>query len=230
MHRIEIAQGAIDLAVARRGRVQPYTSIDARRTALLVVDLQTGFVAPGAVAEIPVAREIVPNVNRLAGALRRAGGLVVWVVSTYGPDAAREWPSFFEFVTTGPLSERFRLAFDEGRPEHALWHELDRQAEDRVVSKNRMTPFADPGRRLELLLREAGVETVLVAGTVTNICCECTARDASQRGFKTIMVSDANASRNDAEHNAALSTFLQAFGGVLSTEEVVAMVGVTPAR
>ena len=58
----------------------------------------------------------------------------------------------------------------------------------------------------------------LIVGTVTNVCCECTARDAAMRNFKTIMISDANASRNDAEHNATLSIFLQAFGGVQSEE------------
>ena len=73
-------------------------------------------------------------------------------------------------------------------------------------------------------MRARGVEMALVAGTVTNVCCECTARDAAMRDFKTIMIADANASRNDEEHNATLSIFLQAFGGVLSTDEAVALI------
>jgi ureidoacrylate peracid hydrolase len=75
VHKIEIAQHAIDISMRRRGRLQPFTAIQPRRTALLVVHMQTGFVAPG--TEIPVACEIVPNINRLAGALRQAGGTVV---------------------------------------------------------------------------------------------------------------------------------------------------------
>ena len=82
MHKIEIAQQAIDISMRRRGRVQPFVTIEPRKTALLVVDMQTGFLEPGAVAEMPAAREIVPNINRLANALRRAGGTVVWIVST----------------------------------------------------------------------------------------------------------------------------------------------------
>ena len=78
--------------------------------------MQTGFVAPGAVAEIPVAREIVPNINRLASALRSAGGTVVWIISTYGPGAERDWTTFFNFIITGETSDRFRLAFQEGKP------------------------------------------------------------------------------------------------------------------
>ena len=186
--------------------------------------MQTGFVAPGAVAEIPTAREIVPNINRLAAALRQAGGTIVWIVSTYGRGAERDWTTFFNFIITGETSDRFRLAFEEGKPEHALWRELDRHAEDLVAPKNRLTPFADPAQTLEKLLKGRGIDMALIAGTVTNVCCECTARDAAMRNFKTIMISDANASRNDAEHNATLSIFLQAFGGVLSTEEAIGLI------
>jgi ureidoacrylate peracid hydrolase len=224
MHKIEIGQQAIDISLRRRGHIQPFRTMDATKTALLVVDMQTGFVAPNAVAEIPVAREIVPNINLLANELRRAGGQVIWVVSTYGKGADQEWPTFFNFIMTGEISERFRMAFEAGKPDHAIWSELDRKPEDSLVSKNRMTPFADPEQALEKLLKQKGIEMVLITGTVTNVCCESTARDAAMRNYKTIMISDANASRNDTEHNAALSLFLQAFGGVLSTEETVALI------
>jgi ureidoacrylate peracid hydrolase len=224
VHRIEIAQQAIDISMRRRGRVQPFEVIEPRKTALLVVDMQSGFVARGAVAEIPAAREIVPNINRLADVLRQAGGLVIWIVSTYGPGAERDWTTFFSFIMTGETSARFRLAFAQGEPEHELWRELDRKPPDLLFSKNRLTPFAEPTGAFEAVLRERGIDMTLIAGTVTNVCCECTARDAAMRNFKTIMISDANASRNDAEHNATLSIFLQAFGGVMSTEETIALI------
>lgn len=224
MHKIDIAQQAIDISLRRRGRIQPFVTIEPAKTALLVVDMQTGFLAPGQAAEIATAREIVPNINRLAAGLRRGGGTVVWIISTYGPGAERDWTTFFNYIITGESADRFRLAFAEGRSEHALWHELDCQPADPVVSKNRLTPFADPTRTLELLLHGRGIDMVLVTGTVTNVCCECTARDAAMRNFKTIMIADANASRNDAEHNATLSIFLQAFGGVLNTDEALRLI------
>jgi ureidoacrylate peracid hydrolase len=224
VHKIKIAQQAIDISLRRRGRIQPFVAIEPRKTALLVVDMQSGFLAPGAVAEIPVAREIVPNINRLANGLRRTGGTVVWIVSTYGPGAERDWTTFFNYILTGEAADGFRLAFAEGRPEHALWRELDRHAGDPVVSKNRLTPFADPACTLETLLHARGIDMVLVTGTVTNVCCECTARDAVMRNFKTIMIADANASRNDDEHNATLSIFLQAFGGVIDTDEALRLI------
>ena len=162
MHKIEIAQQAIDISMRRRSQVQPFAEIEPKKTALLVVDMQTGFVAPGAVAEIPMAREIVPNINRLATALRQAGGTIVWIISTYGPGAERDWTTFFNFIITGETSERFRLAFQDGKPEHELWRGLDRRPDDLVVSKNRLTPFADPAQALERHLRKRGVDMALV--------------------------------------------------------------------
>ena len=78
MHKIAIPSYAVERALARRGRLHPFDDIDPARTALVVVDLQNGFMAPGQPAEIAQAREIVPNVNRLAAAVRRAGGAVAW--------------------------------------------------------------------------------------------------------------------------------------------------------
>jgi ureidoacrylate peracid hydrolase len=149
---------------------------------------------------------------------------VVWVVSTYGPGAEADWNVFFDFILAGDASRRFRLALTEGRPEHALWSDLDRSPQDILFAKKRLTPFAEPSRSLELPLRARGIEMLLVTGTVTSVCCECTARDAAMRNFKTIMIADANAARSDQEHNATLSVFLQAFGGVIDTDETLRLI------
>ena len=74
MHKIAIPSYAIERALARRGRLHPFEDLDPARTALVVVDLQNGFMVPGQPAEIAQAREIVPAVNRLARATRAAGG------------------------------------------------------------------------------------------------------------------------------------------------------------
>ncbi|HKD74762.1 MAG TPA: isochorismatase family protein, partial [Ktedonobacterales bacterium] len=67
-----------------------------------------------------------------------------------------------------------------------------------------------------------GYDTVLITGTVTNVCCESSARDAMMLNFKTIMVSDANAARTDAEHNATLATFYAIFGDVMDSAFLIA--------
>jgi Isochorismatase family len=91
MHKIAIPSYAIERALARRGRLHPFEDLDPARTALVVVDLQNGFMVPGQPAEIAQAREIVPAVNRLARATRAAGGTVVWIQNTITPESEQSW-------------------------------------------------------------------------------------------------------------------------------------------
>ena len=79
MHKIAISQASLDRMNTRMGKLHPFDAIDPRATALLVVDMQNYFVKPGHQGEVPLAREIVPNINRLAAELRRRGGHVVWI-------------------------------------------------------------------------------------------------------------------------------------------------------
>lgn len=223
MHKIALDPEAVERAIGRRGRLQPFVSIAPTRTALLVVDMQTAFIEQGSPAEIPTAREIVPNINRLARALRRKGGTVVWVISTYGEEAENDWPVVFKYIMNGDVSKTVRDLLADAASGHIIWPALERGSEDPIISKNRFSPFVDSGGRMEMLLRDRGIDTVLIVGTVTNVCCDSTARDAAMRNFKTIMVSDGNAARNDDEHNSTLSTFIQVFGGVMTTAEVIEM-------
>ena len=67
------------------------------------------------------------------------------------------------------------------------------------------------------MLRDLGVDTVLITGTVTNVCCESTARDAMMLNYKVVMVSDCNAADNDEEHNASLRAIYLTFGDVMDS-------------
>ena len=104
----------------------------------------------------------------------------------------------------------------------ALYDTLDVQTADLKVEKNRFSAFIQGSSDLDKLLKERGIDTVLVTGTVTNTCCESTARDAMMLNYKTVMVSDANAAATDEEHNATLANMLRIFGDVMSTDEVIA--------
>ena len=72
------------------------------------------------------------------------------------------------------------------------------------------------------VLRGRGIDTVVVTGTVTGVCCESTARDAMMMNFKTIMVTDANAAMTDEDHNASLANFYLTFGDVMPTDTLIA--------
>ena len=63
---------------------------------------------------------------------------------------------------------------------------------------------------------------MLIVGTVTNVCCESSARDAMMLNFKTVMVSDGNSARSDAEHTATLAAFYAVFGDVMDTDMTIA--------
>ena len=79
MHSIDIPEAIFDRVARVRAQRHMFTEIDPRRTAHVVVDLQNGFMEPGAPVEVPTAREIVPNVNRITQALREVGGTIVYL-------------------------------------------------------------------------------------------------------------------------------------------------------
>jgi ureidoacrylate peracid hydrolase len=75
---------------------------------------------------------------------------------------------------------------------------------------------------IDAQLKARGIDTVLITGTATNVCCESSARDAMLRDYRVVMLSDGNATWTDEEHAATLNTFMLFFGDVMTTDEAVA--------
>ncbi len=69
-----------------------------------------------------------------------------------------------------------------------------------------------------------GKHAIVVTGTLTNNCCESSARDAAMRNFRTVMVSDACAAVTDADHQASLLNIFRAYGDVMTTDEAIAAI------
>jgi ureidoacrylate peracid hydrolase len=219
MHQFEMPQSVIDRVVAKRGAEHIYDSIDPARTALVVVDLQNAFmVEEVAHAFVPGSPEIVPNVNRLAAAVRAQGGRVVWIQTEFV-----DWSDWSVLTgMSGPVWTAKRAeALKVGSKGFALFETLDAKPDDLYVTKYRLSAFIEGGSDLESILRAEGIDTVVITGTVTNVCCESTARDAMMRNFRTIMVSDGNAAENDAEHQGSLVNFYLTFGDVMSTDYLI---------
>jgi ureidoacrylate peracid hydrolase len=218
MHKLSISQSVIDRVVARRGREHIFDDLVPAQTALIVVDMQNGFMpTETAHAPCPEAVEIVPNINRLAQAVRATGGAVVWIQTAYTDETLTSWSTLYGMV--GPKgAERRRRSLSVGGKGYDLWPELKVEAGDLIVEKNRYSAFIQDSSNLEAVLRDRGLDTVLITGTVTNVCCESTARDAMMRNFKTIMVTDGNAANTDEDHNAALNNFYLTFGDIMSTD------------
>ena len=225
MHTLSIPQSVVERVIERRGREHIYDNLDPAKTALVVVDMQNAFMLPGvAHALCPMAEKIVPNINRLARAVRETGGTVVWIKTTFTDDALRSWSTYFDMVTPQHGAKRVQ-ALTAGSEGHQLWAALDVRAEDLIVEKNRFSAFIQGSSDLAEILRRHGIDTILVTGTVTNVCCESTARDAMMLNFKTIMVSDGNAAVTDQDHNASLCAFYLTFGDVMSTDMLIACLG-----
>jgi len=222
MHKIDIPQYIIDRVTRTRGKLHAFDQLIGPATALLVVDLQNVFMLPPYPTEVPVARDIVPNVNKLAAATRAAGGAVVWIQMTHTEQDKKTWSVFYEDVTKTANRGDALKGLARGSHGQALYDTLDVQPHDLKVEKNRFSAFIQGSSDLDKLLKERGIDTVLVTGTVTNTCCESTARDAMMLNYKTVMVSDANAAATDEEHNATLANMLRIFGDVMSTDEVIA--------
>ena len=222
MHKVELSPELVERVIKRRGRLHAYDRIEAHKTALVVIDMQNVWVQEGQPAFTPCCRGIVPNINRLAKAVRHAGGRVYWVRAIYGGAASENWSAYLDFFSPEHM-RAMTAALTEGAEGAALWHEMDVQPGDEQVVKTRFSALIQGASDLEQRLRAGGIDTLVITGTATNVCCESTARDAFMLNFKTIMVSDANAASSDEAHNAALNGLFNRFTDVFTTDEMVAL-------
>lgn len=224
-----IPDDVVARVLARRGSLHCFARLDPARTALVVVDLQRAFMDDNVGhAVVPSARDIVPAVNRLAMAVRSTGGGVFWIKNTHDARCLDEWSVAHAMATPAARQRRIE-AMSEGTLGHALWPTLDVRSEDVEVLKYRFSAFLPGASDLPEQLRARGYDTVLITGTVTNVCCESSARDAMMMNFRTIMVSDGNAAMSQAEHDASLTAFYNIFGDVMDVDMVIGCLRGDPA-
>lgn len=221
MHNIAIPERVTQSVIQRRGTAHPFAGLDPAKTALIVIDLQNGFMMDDvAHALCTMAREIVPNVNRLASAVRETGGHVFWIQNTHDESCLESWSNMHAMTLPEKTAKRIE-SMSEGTLGHQLWDALDVHDDDSKVLKYRYSAFLPGYSKLPDILKEGGFDTVLITGTVTNVCCESSARDAMMMNFKTIMVTDGNAATTDEEHNSSLVNFYLTFGDIMSTDELI---------
>ncbi|MGE0628929.1 MAG: isochorismatase family protein [Hyphomicrobiaceae bacterium] len=229
MHRYEIKPDVRERVIARQGKLFSHDTIEAGRTALVVVDMQNYFCAEGFPAEVPPSRGVVPNINRIASAMRSAGGTVVWI-QTSSAGACERWSNFQNRMLIPARHEKRMEQLDEGSEGFKLYPALDVKPGDIRVKKLTYSAFLPAPSELDAALKARGVDTILIVGTATNVCCESTARDAMLSNYRVVMVSDGNATWTDEEHAKTLDTFFMFFGDVMSTDEVLARLTATQQR
>lgn len=206
--------------MAKRGRYHVFDSLDPAETAFAVIDMQNAFVKGKVKAETALA--IIPNINRLASAVRELGGRVAWVQLRAGDSEGRSVAELYHrYFFTEKGAENHRRQLTPGDWGYEICEELDVQPDDIRAWKTRHSAFVPGHGNLHDLLQQHEIRNLLIGGTVTNFCCETTGRDAMMLDYRAVMVSNCNAARFPEDHAAGLTTFFQSFGDVYSVDEVI---------
>jgi ureidoacrylate peracid hydrolase len=190
--------------------------MDPSRTALLNIDMQNCFVENSPTAP-PDGRALLEKINGLTAACRSAGILVIHAMHVLRKDRSNAG-----ILLRSPLICSGMI--DEGSFSAALHSDLLVDPDDIVVVKPRFGAFH--GTDLEMILRTRGIETVLVSGISTSVCCETTAREAAVRDFEVVFIEDATATfpignlSADEVKRATCATIGFVFGRVATLDEV----------
>jgi ureidoacrylate peracid hydrolase len=221
MHSVTVRKEIVDRVLQQRGRYHLFDRLDPARTALVVIDMQHTFRAPGSPAEVPAARSIVKPINKLTAALRILGVPVIWILHANSRIGGRsDWEPFFNTIVAGEVREKTLASLDPAK--QSVWNALVTEPADRIVLKNRYSALIPGSSALERMLRGMEIDTILVAGTKTNVCCESTARDAMMLDLKVVLVEDCCAALSDDAHRSALENVIQQFGDVMTSDEALA--------
>lgn len=225
MHTISIPEHVIARGrLMRGGREHIFETLDMGKVAHVIVDLQVGFVAEGAPVEVPLTREIFGAVNAISNAVRAAGGLNVFLRYTYDGSEPSPWTAWFHNYMSPSHFETMKDAFERGAPNWQLAPELDVLGSDLIIDKTRFSALIPGTCDMDDQLKARGIDTLIITGTLTNCCCESTARDALQMGYNVLFVTDANATLSDEEHNATLISMSAIFADVVDTKHLLGLI------
>jgi nicotinamidase-related amidase len=187
------------------------------RMALINVDMQNCFVQNSRIAASD-GLALLQRINQLASVCRAAGILVIHTSHVLRPDGSN----------MGMLAELAAVKagmIHKGSVSADLHKELVVDHTDILLDKPRFGAFY--GTDLDLILRARGIDTVIIAGIATNVCCETTAREAMVRDFRVFFLSDGTTTFGMSDATAAelqkatLATLSFVFGHILSTDEMI---------
>ena len=186
------------------------------RSVLLVIDMQNGFIRDGAIRQVKEAKNQLARIQGLISKCRELGVPVIYTM--------QETDAVF-----CPLEVQLRphLKNEEirrGTPDYQIVDELAPEPDDVIVNKRRFSAFFQTD--LELILRNirgqaSPVDTIIICGTVTNICCESTARDAFFRDYKVVFGTDICSAITLEAHNASLAN-MEIFGRIMDCGSIIA--------
>lgn len=215
-HPSGIPQRIVDKVVKRRGRLHAFPRLSPSKTALVVVDLDTRSLEEPSNGSI---RNMAQKVNTIADALRVHGGTVAWLTTPI----RKASPNFIAIY-----GDDFAKIHEDASQTHGdattVWHGLNTQQDDIFAEKKGASAFFPGNCDLHQKLQKREIQSILIVGMVTNVCCESTARDAAELDYQVTMVSDAMWGHKEGQHEATLATFFRNFGDVRPTEDVIDLI------
>ncbi len=181
-------------------------SLDPSQVALLVLDMQDVFLNSDSHAFIPSSPTIVSNIQKLIAEFHSRDNLVIFtrhLSSENERDIMHLW-------WRTPILERDFSSF--------LTKKLD-SSKSKIIQKNQYSAFHST--ELNSILQSKNIKQVIIAGVMTHLCCETTARAAFMNGYQVFFAMDATASYTEQLHLGTLRSITHGFGRCLSTKEII---------
>lgn len=193
----------------------------AKRTALVLVDLQNDFCHPEGTAgkrgkHIAAFQDTFQSIAHLLESARKGGIPVIHAISEHS--AWSQSPSKKERF--GRQKQSAALAYCEPETWGArIYHPFQPKPDEKVVVKHRYSAFLYTD--LELILRSSHIEHMVLAGLYTNVCIDSTARDGSMRDFYVTVLYDCVASDDPKKHNYALCLLENTFAQIVHSDDLI---------
>jgi ureidoacrylate peracid hydrolase len=181
-----------------------------KKTALLVIDMQNDFVEEGAIIEVKGIRNRITQFKEFINKMREKGITIIYTRHIYEPET--------DPISVKMFGEKVEKALSEGSYDSEINQNITPNKKDIIIKKRRYDAFI--GTELELILKAKEIENLIITGTMTNICCESTARTAMMKGFNVLFTSDLTFTSDRELHLNTLKNISTHFGKVMTSEEI----------
>ena len=187
--------------------------LNREKAVLLVVDMQYFFLDPASPTFTCGGLAILPNLKKVIQVFRQAGRPVIFSRHVHHPDG----------LDAGIMGWWWEGMCLEGSPESEIHEDISPLPNEKVIFKHRYSAFYNTD--LDTILRTLKVEDIVIAGIMTNMCCESTTRDAYYRDYRVFFLADGTGSITEEMHLASLLNLAFGFAWVTDVDTMVEQLG-----